>query len=1065
MATSPLNRVIQHVLADVGPDGAEMTDGELLTRFLRGRDHDALAALVRRHASMVWGVCCRLLQNRHDAEDAFQATFLVLVRKSAVVPRLAVANWLYGVARQTSVRLRATSAKRRRRESQVVNMPEPSVAEYPDADLQIVLDEELSRLPDHYRGVIVLCDLEDLTRKEAARQLGIAEGSVASRLARARAMLAKRLTRRGVALSAGSIAAAGSATSAPPALVASTIQAATLLAAGQAAGVVSASVASLTDGVVKAMFASKFKSVVTVILVVGLTLGGIGAGISLSTNSSAVAQQPGAKPDVGKKGSDKVDWKVQVLDQQIAKLQDVKNQTDEEAAKLNRRSNEIERTIGDLRAQRERFLKNSAPKKDQKKGEQKQPEEAKDRTLTLEEPVESMHWSRDGTTMASRSTREAEVGGKQVTLSTFRVWDAKTGKLKLNHGEVEYPGFATYDLSPDGKILAISSRISIAVGDKVELYDAEKGTLLTTIEMEYGRSRPWFAFSPDSRTLAVCGFEFKAGKAVGTVRLFDAKKRDLKQKLVSHGGQVISVVFSPDGKSLAAGCATGEITVWDATTGKIKTKLDAAGSIAALAWSNDGKLLVSGGIEGGRVWDLATGKSRELKAALGVPAGAAAAGIDGESRINDLAFSPDGRYLAGDGGLVKQDDKWLNRILVWDTATGELRHVWLGLRGFAFAPDSKRLAILQDPKTVKLMDILQEQPAKGGQDAVPVQPKQPVKTDQERILGGWVIVNEDSKRKGEPWLISEHTILIYPNHSGYQVPFYYRLDAGKIPKQIDFSAQQNGSPAVKGIYSLEGDELRLCLGEKGKDRPAAFPEKPAPGEVLILHRESAVKKVDQTKAKEKQPMTKEEKLRVLIDQVLKAHGGEDKLNKLQFTMTVKHSNGYINKYWVQQPKNFRWEEQHRDQTKLIVILFPEGRRFWTKAPNQEAKSLLLLGIELPLNFWHDYVKFFGPRQVLRLKDADHKVALLDEEAMIGGRAAVGVQVIGPLCTQKMYFDKETHLLLKGVGSDIVREVTFSDYKKFDGIPIAQKEHDGHFEPVVTDFHVVDKFDAKLFEQP
>src|SRR5687768_15280704 len=168
MPTSPLNGVIQHLAADVGPDGGGTTDGELVARFLGGRDHDALAALVRRHAPMVWGVCRRLLPNHHDAEDAFQATFLVLVRKAADVPGRAVANWVYGVARQTAVRLRATAAKRGRRETQVPAMPEPTAAELRDADLQAVLDEELGRLPDHYRGVVVLCDLEGLTRREAA---------------------------------------------------------------------------------------------------------------------------------------------------------------------------------------------------------------------------------------------------------------------------------------------------------------------------------------------------------------------------------------------------------------------------------------------------------------------------------------------------------------------------------------------------------------------------------------------------------------------------------------------------------------------------------------------------------------------------------------------------------------------------------------------------------------------------------------------------------------------------------------------------------------------------------
>ena len=141
MQTSPLNRVIQHLAADVAPGGGGTTDGELLARFLGSRDDAALAALVRRHAPMVWGVCRRLL-NHHDAEDAFQATFLVLVRKAAGVPGRAIANWLYGVARQTAVRLRATAAKRGRREAQVATMPEPTAAEVRGDDLQAVVDEE-----------------------------------------------------------------------------------------------------------------------------------------------------------------------------------------------------------------------------------------------------------------------------------------------------------------------------------------------------------------------------------------------------------------------------------------------------------------------------------------------------------------------------------------------------------------------------------------------------------------------------------------------------------------------------------------------------------------------------------------------------------------------------------------------------------------------------------------------------------------------------------------------------------------------------------------------------------
>src|SRR5262249_13878664 len=145
----------------------------------------------------------------HDAEDAFQATFLVLVRRAAsIASREQVANWLYGVAHQTALKARATVAKRKGRERQGAEMPEPAVPEQDRWDeLRPLLDAELSRLPDKYRAVVILCDLGGKTRKEAARQIGVPEGTVAGRLARARAMLAKRLTQRGVTLTGGALAA------------------------------------------------------------------------------------------------------------------------------------------------------------------------------------------------------------------------------------------------------------------------------------------------------------------------------------------------------------------------------------------------------------------------------------------------------------------------------------------------------------------------------------------------------------------------------------------------------------------------------------------------------------------------------------------------------------------------------------------------------------------------------------------------------------------------------------------------------------------------------------------
>lgn len=283
MPISPINEVVHYLRSTLVPEGADLTDGQLLECFVSRREPAALEALVRRHGPMVWGTCRRILQNHHDAEDAFQATFLVLVRKAASIRSGAkVGNWLYGVAHQTALKARATRAKRKMREAQVTAMPEPAVPEQGAwGDLQAVLDQELSRLPEKYRMVIVLCDLEGKTGKEAARQLGLPQGTIASRIARARAMLAKRLARHGLMASGGTLAAVlsekAASASVPGTVLASTIQAVTSVAAGQAAAtaLVSAKVAALTEGVVKGMLLAKLKT--TVALVVVLVITGLGA--------------------------------------------------------------------------------------------------------------------------------------------------------------------------------------------------------------------------------------------------------------------------------------------------------------------------------------------------------------------------------------------------------------------------------------------------------------------------------------------------------------------------------------------------------------------------------------------------------------------------------------------------------------------------------------------------------------------------------------------------------------------------------------------------------------------
>ena len=306
MPTSRMNGVIQHLRrAAILRDGAGLTDGQLLTDYISCRDEAALAALVHRHGPMVWGVCRRVLANHHDAEDAFQATFLVLVRRAAsIASRELLANWLYGVAHQTAMKARATVAKRKVRERQVTEMPESAVREQdPWNDLQPFLDQELSRLPDIYRAVIVLCDLEGKTRKEAARQLSLPEGTVGSRLARARVMLAKRLARHGLVMSGGALAVLVSQNAAsagvPSSVVSSTIKAASLFAAGQAAatGLISVKVTALTEGVLKTMLVTKLKTALAVLVLAVAAVGGL---TSLTVPTAPVAHAapaPKEKPE------------------------------------------------------------------------------------------------------------------------------------------------------------------------------------------------------------------------------------------------------------------------------------------------------------------------------------------------------------------------------------------------------------------------------------------------------------------------------------------------------------------------------------------------------------------------------------------------------------------------------------------------------------------------------------------------------------------------------------------------------------------------------------------------
>ena len=295
-ASAALLRNIQ-TLFDIGTVGG-LSDRELLARFAGSRDASAEAAfeaLVLRHGPMVLRVCSNVLRDPTDAQDAFQATFLVLVRRSRAIRKLeSVGSWLYGVAYRVAARARVEAARRRAVEQHgglrvVASVDSETDGARDQEELGPIIQEEVRRLPERYRGVVVLCYWEGLTHEQAATQLGCPLGTVRSRLARARGLLHRRLTRRGLAPLAGLVAASFDSAQAavvvsrfisvPSELVQSTVRAAGQVAAGKAtAQVATGAVALLVQQVLRSMLMMKLKTIAIAMALIGV--GAFGASLA-----------------------------------------------------------------------------------------------------------------------------------------------------------------------------------------------------------------------------------------------------------------------------------------------------------------------------------------------------------------------------------------------------------------------------------------------------------------------------------------------------------------------------------------------------------------------------------------------------------------------------------------------------------------------------------------------------------------------------------------------------------------------------------------------------------------
>jgi RNA polymerase sigma factor (sigma-70 family) len=286
MTGDNVSYLIRHLRQLAAQAEVDLTDGELLTRFCRRGEETAFALLVQRHGPMVLSVCRRVAENVDDAEDAFQATFLVLARRATSIQKQSsLASWLYGVARRVAAHSRARAARRRTQERRSLPMPRPEPCdELTWQELRGVLDDELGRLPDKYRAPVVLCYLEGKSQDQAARELGCPRTSLSSRLARARELLHDRLVRRGIALSAAALVGAltekAAAVPLPALLTIQTVRTATLARVG-----VSANVAALAKEGAKGMLATTTK------------LGGmLFVGVSLLLAAGYLLAVPGPTP-------------------------------------------------------------------------------------------------------------------------------------------------------------------------------------------------------------------------------------------------------------------------------------------------------------------------------------------------------------------------------------------------------------------------------------------------------------------------------------------------------------------------------------------------------------------------------------------------------------------------------------------------------------------------------------------------------------------------------------------------------------------------------------------------
>jgi RNA polymerase sigma factor (sigma-70 family) len=755
-----------------------LTDEQLLERFTARADSEgqvAFEAIVRRHGPMVLGVCRRVIGDHQAAEDAFQATFMVLaLRAGAVRSRESLGPWLHGVAARIARRAHATGQRFPREPLPAEGMVDVKVPDPALADLNAVIDEELGRLPEKYRLPVVLCYLEGRTQEEAARTLGWTKGTVSGRLARAKDLLRHRLTRRGLAPSAGLIAGAlwpeTASAAVPSSLLNATVRVATAAILGGAeAGLVAGSVASLVRAAIKWMMVARLVRAAAQFLVLGIAAAAIAApvlmpgdlpapgnpaGRPIAKRSPAAAQVSPAPPTPRFDGfGDPLPAGAPI------RLGTIQRRHTNGVVGINF-ARDGRTAVSVQRDGLARFWNTET-------GRQIATLDLMADVVDPDRSIKSCSLSPDGRHLAAAGFA-FDLAPRRVFQAVW-IWDLATRRL-LRRLEVDTLDLDSVAFSPDGATIATAG----FAGD-VRLFDVATGARRSAFKMGM-YSFHSLAFAPDGKVLAgsepgrgITLWDLEQGRGtlladrqssmfapcfapdgrlVAAIRFGQIALRDRtggQERLTVPGS---AVAFAPDSRTMAVTGAGDTLSLIDTGTGAERWRTD-IGLGASPVFSPDGKdlAIMSGGVVL-RFFDAGTGRER-----FGIPEAHQAvvtvvryapggrsiftAGDDGTvrewdalsgrqlrtlppgGRVSLLAVSPDGRSLA----TVLQPQRPKASVSVWDLATGQRRREWswagelFPADAMAFSSGGESLFIYGRNQGLKVLEVAT------GRERSPVQPQ------------------------------------------------------------------------------------------------------------------------------------------------------------------------------------------------------------------------------------------------------------------------------------------------------------------------------------------------------